>query len=41
MTTNEMKAKIIEILTDISKTMSAEDFEKLCKQIKKIAHENE
>ena len=33
----EMKAKIIEMLTELSEEMSTEDFEKLCKQDYKSA----
>ena len=37
----DMKAKIIEMLTELSEEMSVEDFEKLCKQIEQLAHETE
>ena len=37
----EMKVKIIEMLTELSEEMSTEDFEKLCKQIEQLAHETE
>ena len=38
---DEMKAKIIEMLTELSEEMLTEDFEKLCKQIEQLAHETE
>lgn len=41
MATDELKAKIIEMLIELAQEMSVDEFSKLCESIKKIAHENE